>query len=156
MNLTLNTPLRIPNQLLKSTEFSIWSGGKLIESGKTEADLWVEQESTESINDGIKMTIRVFDSSKSIIYGYIKERFYFDVAYATNDRILVGIIPIESNIHDSNSFNGFINFAPFKTRPNYNFDIDMPFCCSLFFDNEDELIKVTYSNGMNKTLIEFT
>jgi hypothetical protein len=156
MNITQNIPLQIPNQVLKATVFSIWSGGKLIESGKTEADLWVEQESTEDLNNGIKMTVRVFDLSKSIIHRFIKERFYFDVAYATNDRILVGIIPIISNIKDSNSYSGYINFAPFNTRQDYHFDNDMPFCCSLFFNTNDDLIKVTYSNGMNKTLIEFT
>lgn len=156
MNVPKNVPLRLTNQLLRATKFEIWSGGQKIESGNTKADLWVEQENLEEQEDSIKMTVRVFDDNKSLIHQYIKERFYFDVAYATNDRILVGIIPQESNIRNSNSYDGFVNFAPFLTRDNFTFDQDMPFCCSLFFDDNDKLIKVTYSNGMNKTLLEFT
>lgn len=156
MNLPINVPLQIPNQLLRAKKFEIWSGGKKIESGITETDLWVEQEYPEQLIDGIKMTVRVFDNSRSLIYKYIKERFYFDVAYATNDRILVGIIPQTSNVLNSKSYDGFIYFAQFTTRKEYHFDNDMPFCCSLFFDETNELIKVTYSNGINKTLIEFT
>lgn len=156
MELPKNVPLSVPNQLLEAKKFEIWSKGQKIESGETNAQLWVEHEELEKPNDGLKMTVRIFDNSKLTIRKYIKERFYFDVAFAIKDRLIVAILPNTSNIKDNNSYNAFTNFAPFKTRENYVFENEMPYACSLFYNEKDELIKVTYSNGMNDTLIEFT
>lgn len=154
-NLEKGTPLQVPNQLLKASRFEIWSSGKMLDSGAVIADLWVEHLYPEMSTESLQITVRVKDDNKSRIYKYIRERFFFDVAYATDDRILVGIIPRESNIKNSSSYNGYIEFAPFYTRDSYEFPNETPFCCSLFYDDKSELIKVTYSNGMNNTLIEF-
>jgi len=154
-NVTKGVPLKIPNQLLRASRFEIWSSGKLIESGQVVADLWVEHLYPQMETEGLQITVRVKDENKEKIYAYINERFFFDVAYANEDRILVGIIAKESNIKNSRSYSGFINFAPFFTRETCFFNEKTPFCCSLFFSDDNELIKVTYSNGINNTLIEF-
>lgn len=156
MNLPKNEPLSVPNQLLESNKYEIWSNGQMINGGETNAQLWVEQENPEFPNNGIKMTIRIFDDSKAVIHKYIKERFYFDVAFAIKDRIIVAILPQESNIKNNNSYSTFMNFAPFSTRDYYFFENEIPYACSLFYDENDKLIKVTYTNGMNNTFIEFT
>lgn len=155
MNIQKGTPLRLPNQLLQAKKFEIWTSGKIIESGNGIFQLWVEQENPSTIDKGIKMTVRAYDHEDTI-RKYIKERFYFDVAYATSDRIIVGIIPQQSNIKNDSSYSGFVNFAPFLTRDFYNFEQTEPFCCSLFFDNNEQLTKISYSNGMNNTLIIFS
>jgi hypothetical protein len=156
MNLNLLTPLRVPNQLFYSKKFEIWSNGKQIEEVCEDLELWVEQIRPESKNQGLQITIRKRDRTKGEIHKYIKERFYLDVAYAINDRILVCTIPEKSNIKNYNSFETFINFAPFYTCEYYEFDNNEPYCCSLFFNDNNELIKVSYSNGINKNLIECT
>jgi hypothetical protein len=154
-NVTKGIPLKVPNQLLHASRFEIWSGGKLIDSGEVVADLWVEHLYPQMETEGLQITVRVKDLNKDRIYKFINERFFFDVAYATEDRLIVGIIPKESNIDSSTSYSGYINFAPFFTRESYVFNEKTPFCCSLFFSEDDELSKVTYSNGLNNTLIEF-
>ena len=154
-NVPQGVPLTMPNQLLHATRFEIWSGGKMIESGAINADLWVEHLWPEMATEGFQITVRVKDENQEKIYGYIHERFFLDIAFANHDRIIIGIIPNESNIENSSSFEGFLNFAPFFTREKYVFDEMHPFCCSLFFSQENDLIKVSYSNGMNNTLIEF-
>ncbi|MFT6922194.1 MAG: hypothetical protein ACJA1C_001196 [Crocinitomicaceae bacterium] len=155
INVTKGVPIRVPNQLLKASRFEIWSKGQLVDSGSIAADLWVEHLYPDMSTDGLQITVRIKDNNKDRIYKYILERFYFDVAYANDDRILVGIIPQESNIINSSSYDGFIEFAPFFTRESFSFENEMPFCCSLFFNDQSGLRKVTYSNGMNNTLIEF-
>ena len=156
MNLPKLTPLRIPNQRFYSDKFEVWSGGQKIDEGSESLELWVEQISTESLDKSLQITVRKLDRTEGNIHKHIQERFYLDVAYATNDRIMVCTIPNESNIEQNDSYDGFINFAPFKTRNYYEFEKNEPYCCSLFFDDNDKLIKVSYSNGMNKTLIECT
>jgi hypothetical protein len=155
LNIEKERPLRLPNQLLNATRYEIWSFGKLIESGSTKSDLWVEHLYPQMETEAFQITVRVKDESAYTIYNYIHERFFLDVAYALNDRIIVAIIPNSSNIVNSSSFSGFINFAPFFTREYCEFSDLTPFCCSLFYSGIDELEKVTYSNGMNSTLIEF-
>lgn len=156
MEILKNMPLKIPNQLLMANKFEIWSKGKKVKFGDTKAQLWAEHENPQNPNDGIKMTVRIMDASSTIIYKYIKERFYFDVAFASKDRLVIAIIPEESNIVNSDTYDAFVNFAPFITRDYYNFENEMPFACSLFYDEHDNLEKVNYSNGMNSTLIVFT
>lgn len=156
MNRPLMTPLRVPNQLFYAKKFEVWSNGQIIDAGFENLELWVEQISTESLDKSLQITVRKRDKTKGNIHKYIKERFYLDVAYALNDRVLVCIIPETSNIINYNSFDTFVNLAPFKTREYYEFEPDVPYCCSLFFDDNNELIKVSYSNGINRTLIECT
>jgi hypothetical protein len=155
LNIEKERPLRLPNQLLNATRYEIWSRGTLIESGNTIADLWVEHLYPQMKTEEFQITVRVKDESANQIYNYIHERFFLDVAYALDDRILVAIIPKSSNIENSSSFNGLINFAPFYTREYCEFSALTPFCCSLYYSVSNELEKVTYSNGMNNTLIEF-
>lgn len=156
MNIPLMTPLRIPNQLFFAKKFEVWSNGQKIDEGNESLELWVEQKSTETLEDSLQITVRKRDRTKGDIHKYINERFYLDVAYALNDRVLVCIIPETSNISNYNTFDTFISFAPFITRKHCDFKTKEPFCCSLFYDDNNELIKVSYSNGINKTLIECT
>jgi len=156
MNLSLMTPLRVPNQLLYAKKFEVWSNGQKIDEVFEDLQLWVEQIQTESLDHGLQITVRKRDRTQGEIHKYIKERFYLDVAYATNDRILVCTIPENSNIRNYNSFDAFVNFAPFKTREYYEFDSNEPYCCSLFFGDNNKLIKVSYSNGISRNLIECT
>lgn len=156
MNLPQLEPLRIPNQFLLAKKFEVWSKGQKIDEEFENLELWVEQISTEHIDKSLQITVRKSDRTKGKIHKYIQERFYLDVAFATKDRIMVCMIPETSNIHNNNSFDTFLNFAPFKTRRHYEFKSDEPYCCSLFFDDNNELIKVTYSNGISQTLIECT
>jgi hypothetical protein len=155
LNINKEVPLRLPNQLLNATRFEIWSKGQKIDSGTINADLWVEHLYPNERTEGLQITVRIKDQNKDRIYKYIQERFFLDVAYAIDDRILVAIIPEESNIVDNNSFNAFVEFAPFYTRKSCVFNDKTPYCCSLFLDENLELMKVTYSNAMNNTLIEF-
>lgn len=156
MDLPKNVPLSVPDQLLVASKFEIWSKGQKIESGATITQLLVEHEDVEKQNDGIKISIDVSDNSKLTIHKYIKEKFYFDVAFAIKDRLIIALLPYNSNVKNNNSYNAFINFAPFKTRENYIFENEMPYACSLFYNENDKLIRVTCSNGLNDTLIEFT
>ena len=147
------TPLRIPNQRLLANNFEVWSNGEIIDKGDEELELWVEQMNTENLDKAIQITVRKRDKTVGKIHKYIKERFYLDVAFATNDRILVCIIPNDSNVKDYNSFESFVAFAPLKTRKYYNFISKEPYCCSLFFDDNDKLYKISYSNNIDKTQI---
>jgi hypothetical protein len=156
LNLPLMTPLRIQNQLFYAKKFEVWSNSKKIYEFFEDLQLWIEQIQIESLDHGLQITVRKKDKTKGQIHKYIKERFYLDVAYALKDRILVCTIPETSNIKDNNSFVAFVNFAPFKTRKYYEFESNEPYCCSLFFDGNSELIKVSYSNGVSKNLIECT
>lgn len=147
------TPLRIPNQRLYANNFEVWSSGEIIDKDNEELELWVEQMSTKNLDKAIQITVRRRDKTVGKIHKYIKERFYLDVAFATDDRILVCIIPDKSNVKDSNSFDAFVAFTPFKTRKYYNFSTREPYCCSLFFDDNDKLYKITYSNNIDSTQI---
>jgi hypothetical protein len=144
-----------PNQLLKASKFEIWSKGKIIDSGIVNADLWVEHLYPEMDTEGFQITIRVKDDNKNRIYNYIEERFFLDVAINLNDRIAIAIIPQNSNIVNNSSYNFFVDAASYFTRDNFEFPQKIPYCCSLFFDEEFELVKVSYTNAINNTLIEF-
>jgi hypothetical protein len=156
MNLPMEKPLRVPNQLLYAKKFEVWTNGQKIDEVYEDLQLWVEQIHTESLDHGLQITVRKRDKTIGAIHKYIKERFYLDVAYALEDRILVCTIPENCNIKNYNTFDSFVNFAPFKTREFYEFENNEPYCCSLFFDDNNELIKVSYSNGINRNLIECT
>jgi hypothetical protein len=153
MDLPTSTPLRIPNQLFKAEKFEVWSKGQKIDEGSESLELWVEQISTESLDKSLQITIRKSDRTVGNIHKHIYQRFYLDVAYALQDRIVVCIIPENSNITKNDTYSGFVSFAPFKTRAYYEFEKLEPFCCSLFYDENDKLCKVTYSNAMNRTNI---
>lgn len=156
MNLPLMKPLSVPNQLFLAEKFEIWSNGKMINEEFEDLQLWVEQIKTGTLDKPFQITVRKRDKTRGKIHDYIKERFYLDVAYALNDRVLVCIIPETSNINGYTSFDAFVNFAPFKTREHYDFDVLEPYCCSLFYDDNNKIIKVSYSNGVGKILIECT
>lgn len=156
MDLPKNVPLSVPDQLLTASKFEIWSKGQKIESGETKAQLLIEHLDVESQNNGIKMSVEISDKSELTIHKYIKRIFYFDVAFAIKDRLIIAILPYNSNIVNNNSYDMFMNFAPFKTRENYVYENEMPYACSLFYNENDELTKITYSNAVNDTLIEFS
>lgn len=157
-NIPKGLALNIPTILFKPKKMEIWSNGELIDSDEVEglAELWAEVIENNTGLERFQITVRMRGANKQKVYKYIEQRFYLDTAYAIEDRIIVAIIPKISNISANSSFTTFINSAPYFTREQFNFEAKIPFCCSLFLDDNNEPFKVSYSNAVNQTLIEFT
>jgi hypothetical protein len=157
-NIPNGVAINIPTILFRPNKMEIWSKGELIESGEVTgfAELWAEVIENNTGLERFQITVRIRGAIKEKIYNYIDQRFYLDTAYAIDDRIIVAIIPKTSNIKENTSYLAFINTAPYYTREQFNFDVNIPFCCSLFLDDNNEPFKVSYSNALNQTLIEFT
>ena len=157
-NIPKGVAINIPTILFRPEKVEIWSKGKLIDAGEVSglAELWVEVLESKIGLERFQLTIRVRGEVKQSVYTYIDQRFYLDTAYAIDDRIIVAIISETSNIEDNPAYTTFINSAPYYTREHFDFDERLPFCCSLFLDDNNEPVKVSYSNAINRTLIEFT
>ena len=133
-----------------SKRYEMWSGGKMISSDFTSTIITITNLKEESfIENKIEVILKT-----SIDNSIIMNNFYFDVAYTNSDRILFGIIPQTSNCDDNNSYSGFVNYAPLKTRLHKAFKTNEPHACSLFLiqGNPD---KITFSIALSKMLIEF-
>lgn len=133
-----------------SKRYEIWSGGKMISNDFTPTILSITKLKEESfIENKIEVILKT-----NIDNSIIMKNFYFDVAYTNSDRILLGIIPQTSNCDDNNSYSGFVNYAPLKTRLHKTFKTNEPHACSLFLiqGNPD---KITFSIALSKILIEF-
>lgn len=142
--------VNIPQFEFSSNRYEVWSGGRMISSDMTHTIISFECMSVETPSeDAIKISL-----STSLSINILDRTLYFDVAYTNNDRILLAIIPQSSNCQGDNSFDSFINFAPFFTRNSKNFKNNEPHACSLFLVNGTPE-KITFSIASSKVLIEF-
>jgi hypothetical protein len=144
----------LPNQLLNSTRYEVWKGNEKIFEDTDQISLWVENINSSSKPGGFQMTVRSMEENTKI-YNHIQERFYFDLAFKANDRIVVCIIPQSSNIDTFDIYDKFKKDVSLTSRESYVFTNEIPFSCSLFYNNEQKLYKVRYTNGVSKTDIDF-
>lgn len=142
--------VRLPQFNFTSNRYEIWSGGKMVSSAKTTTVLSFigMKDDTPKMNN-----IEVFVLS-TLSDDIIDSKLNFDVAYTNNDRILLAVIPQNSNCKGDNGFDSFVKFAPFYTRDTKNFKANEPHACSLFFVNGNPN-KITFSIAASKLLIEF-
>ena len=136
----------------KPSKFEVWSGGKLIDSGQFSGLIKCEQKGLKSRN----IVVSILKSVEEIEIDHILD---FDLSYTSGDRIYLATVPKRSNISDYPSFQSFVSNVPLGfniiTRQEKEFRENEPYVCSIFTMNNN-VVKVSFSFGINPRLLEFT
>jgi hypothetical protein len=145
---------RIDPFVFKSNRFEIWKNGGLVKSQELSNHISIST-SLSSKNDFRLMNIKFLTQNHLI--EYIKSDLCFDCSYYGTDRMIGATIPSVSNNDKIESYSIFKSLAIIITgftRGEKNFEPNEPYACSLFLI-DDLPAKLTFSNGLMETLIEF-
>lgn len=127
------------------TRFEIWKGGKMIKNGSVESVLYT--------------TVQQYDNEEYMVVNFdeinlaneISSELFFDIFITAADRLQMLTIPNVTN-SENIALNMFkMTIGP--TRDFKNFNSQEPFCCNLFF-KDNQLNKITFSFSNPEKLLE--
>ena len=135
----------------KPSRYETWASGELIDKGSTSAKI----QCIPVFFDESKSEIKTFSLSDNL---NLRDTLIFDMTFTSGDRIYIATVPQETNIEDYNSFQSFKTNVPFNfpiiTREKRDFDINEPYVCSVFTQN-NVIVKISFSFGNRPRLLEF-